>query len=206
MKVFIVATTVSALLLAGCATADDPVTASNAVPSTATATATATSASGQADALLATHGLAGKNTVELIDHLDRLSVAERPTALKASVRPHELVISSGAQEYQLDIPDGQFYLSVAPYANQTHQCFYHSLTTCKGELADQDVQVKIVDETNSKVLVDEVRTTFDNGFVGLWLPQGITATLRITHDGKTGQTKIATGEQAPTCLTTLRLT
>ncbi|MEU4422976.1 CueP family metal-binding protein [Actinoplanes sp. NPDC024001] len=199
-KVFIVAATVSALLLAGCVTADDPVTAPSAVPSAAT------SASRQADGLLATHGLAGKNTVELIDHLDRLSIAERPTALTASVRSHELVISSGTHEYQLDIPDGQFYLSVAPYANQTHQCFHHSLTTCKGELAGQDVQVKIVDETNSKVLVDEARTTFDNGFVGFWLPQGITATLRITYDGKTGQTKIATGEQAPTCLTELRLT
>lgn len=200
MKVLIVAAAMSALLLAGCATGEDPVTAPSAAPSAAT------SVSGEADALLATHGLAGKNTVELIDHLDRLSAAERPAVLKASVRPHELLISSGAREYHLDIPDGQFYLSVAPYVNQTHECFYHSLTTCKGELAGQDVQVRIVDETNSKVLLDEARTTFDNGFVGFWLPQGITATLRITHDGKTAETKIVTDEQAPTCLTTLRLT
>ncbi|MDP9822944.1 hypothetical protein J2S59_002753 [Nocardioides massiliensis] len=71
------------------------------------------------------------------------------------------------------MPEDRFYLAVAPYVDQTHECFYHSLTTCLGELDSADVRVKIVDEANDEVLVDEVRTTFDNGFLGFWLPRDI---------------------------------
>jgi hypothetical protein len=193
----VVAAATAALLLTGCATGKDtPSDAPSAGPS----------AAGQAQALLAEHGLDGKSTVEIIDHLDRLSIGQRPDNLKASVRPHELVVSGGSQEYRLDIPDDRFYLSVAPYADRTHECFHHSLTTCKGELAAKTVGVRIVDDTFGKVLLDETRTTFDNGFVGFWLPRDIEGTLRITYDGKAGQRRIATSEEAPTCLTTLRLT
>ncbi|WP_281366691.1 CueP family metal-binding protein [Nocardioides massiliensis] len=79
----------------------------------------------------------------------------------------------GRREVSLDVPEDRFYLAVAPYVDQTHECFYHSLTTCLGELDSADVRVKIVDEANDEVLVDEVRTTFDNGFLGFWLPRDI---------------------------------
>jgi hypothetical protein len=67
------------------------------------------------------------------------------------------------------------------------------------------VRVQIVDETNDKVLVDETRTTFENGFTGFWLPRNIEGTLRVTYDGKAGETDFATDQNAPTCLTTLQL-
>lgn len=200
MRAFVVVAAMSALLLAGCTTEDGDATASSAAPSAAT------SAAGGAEALLAAHDLAGRTTVEIIDQLDRLSVAERPATLRASVRPHELLVSDGPQEFRLPIPEDRFYLSVAPYVDRTHECFHHSLTTCKGELGAETVQVKVVDETNGQVLVDEARTVFDNGFVGFWLPRSVEGTLRVTHDGRTGETKFATTEEAPTCLTTLRLT
>jgi hypothetical protein len=66
------------------------------------------------------------------------------------------------------------------------------------------VRVQIVDETNDKVLVDETRTTFENGFTGFWLPRNIEGTLRVTYDGKAGETDFATDQNAPTCLTTLQ--
>ncbi|MBG0817802.1 CueP family metal-binding protein [Planomonospora sp. ID82291] len=201
MKRLVIATAVSALLLTGCATPGDDTTAAPAT----TAPSAAPSASAGAGPLLASHGLDGKSTVEIIDHLDRLSLQERPTDLRASVRPGELVVSGGAQEVGLPVPDDRFYLSVAPYTDQTHECFHHSLTTCKGELAARDIQVKIVDETNGRVLVDETRTTFANGFTGFWLPRGIEGTLKITYGGRTGEAEITTGQEAPTCLTTLRL-
>lgn len=192
MNRFVLATVLSALLLTGCAAQGGGTAAPTPTPS--------------AGLLLAEYGLAGKSTVEVIDHLDRLGGQERPADLKASVRPHQLVISRGTEEFSLDIPGDRFYLSVAPYQDQTHECFYHSLTTCKGELAAKDVQVKIVDETNGKVLVDQTQTTFANGFVGFWLPRDIKGTLRIAYDGKAGETKISTGQDAATCLTTLQLT
>ena len=94
---------------------------------------------------------------------------------------------------------------MAPYVDQTHECFHHSPTTCAGELSSREVQVRIVDETNDKVLVEETRTTFENGFTGFWLPRDIEGTLRVTYDGRTGETDFATDKEAPTCLTTLQL-
>ena len=116
------------------------------------------------------------------------------------------MLSRGAQQVSLAIPSDRFYLSVAPYVDGTHDCFHHSLTTCKGEIAGQEVQVRIVDEAHDEVLVDEVRTTFANEFVGFWLPRDINGILQITYGSKSGQTRITTAEKSPTCLTTLRLT
>ncbi len=172
-------------------------------------TGCSTSADGdayEAEPLLARHGLAGMNTAEIIDHLDRQGGDDRPTDLMASVRPDELVISSNEQEFVLDIPDDRFYLSFAPYVDQTHECFYHSLTTCTGELASAELLVQVVDTATGEVLVDETRTTFENGFVGLWLPRDMEGTLRVSHDGKTGEVDITTDDDAPTCVTTLQLT
>lgn len=204
MRRLVIGTALSVLLLAGCSAGDDgtDATASGGPRSAAPSTSTA----GPADSLLAAYGLAGKSTVEVIDHLDRLGGAQRPADLTASVRPGELQLARGTQQASLDVPDDRFYLSVAPYARRTHECFFHSLTTCQGELTGAKMQVKIVDETNDKVLVDETRTTFANGFVGFWLPRGIEGTLQVSYDGMTGKTTIATDEDAPTCLTTLRLT
>jgi hypothetical protein len=156
-------------------------------------------------ALLAGFDLGGKSAPEIIDELDRTAIDERASDLMASVRPDRLVIAADGQEFGLEIPADRFYLSVAPYVDGTHECFYHSLTTCQGELSDTDVQVQIVDRTHDEVLVDETRTTYDNGFVGFWLPRGIEGVLRVEYDGKVAETEITTNKDAPTCLTTLKL-
>lgn len=187
-----VATFVLAATITGCSTETD--NAGIAAPSPSAA-----------ETLLAEYGLEGLGTVEIIDHLDRLAAEDRPADLMASVRPSEVVVSSGDEQFNLEIPDDRFYLSVAPYVDQTHDCFHHSLTTCKGELASEEVRVQVVDETSGKVLVDEMRTTFENGFVGLWLPRDIEGTLQVTYDGKVGEVDFATDTDAPTCLTTLQL-
>ncbi|MFC4056694.1 CueP family metal-binding protein [Planomonospora corallina] len=208
MKRTVIAAAVSALLLSGCAAqgGETTATAPGAAPSAASsAPSTVPPVPAGAEALLAAYGLDGRSTVEIIDHLDRLGGIRRPADLRASVRPDELVLSGRGQEFSLPIPDDRFYLSVAPYTDRTHECFHHSLTTCTGELAARDVQVTITDEATGEALVDETRTTFANGFTGFWLPRGIDATLTVTYGGKTGETKIYTGQDAPTCLTTLQL-
>ena len=199
MNRLLAVTAVAALLLTGCADQGDG-------PATGRGGSHAASVPADAGPLLAKYRLTGKTAVEIIDHLDRLPVAERPADLKASVRPDSLVISSGAREFRLGIPTDRFYLSVAPYLSRTHDCFYHSLTTCAGELTGTEVGVKVGDGPSGRVLVDEKRTTFANGFVGIWLPRDIRGTLLVTSGGKVGETAIATDEHAPTCLTTVRLT
>lgn len=205
MKRLITATAVSALLVAGCAgQADTPASAPS--PTQISTDRAGQQAREEAVPLLAQYDLEGMDTVEVIDHLDRLGVEDRPADLIASVRPGELLMSADREEASLPIPEDRFYLSVAPYVDQTHDCFYHSLTTCQGELAQKELDVQIVDEASGKILVDETRKSFDNGFVGFWLPRDIEGTLEVRYDGRVGRTRISTGQNAPTCLTTLQLT
>lgn len=183
------------LLLAGCSAETEP--------QAGAVTASEAPASGL-DARLAEYDLDGRAAEEIVDELDRLPVAERPADLMASVRVDQLVVSDGQEEAALELPEDKFYLSVAPFVDQTHECFYHSLTTCQGELGGEDVEVTIVDDAG-EVLVDEQTTTFDNGFVGFWLPRDIDGTLTVSYDGKVGEVDFSTREDSPTCVTTLQL-
>lgn len=155
--------------------------------------------------LLAEYGWNGSNTAAVVDLLDRLGEPERPRELSASVRAEEVVVSAGDDTVSLPMPADRFYLSVAPYVDRTHDCHYHALTMCTGELAEAEVQVTVVDETNDEVLVEETRTTFANGFTGFWLPRDIEGTLRVAYGDRSGEVDFATDDAAPTCLTTLQL-
>lgn len=156
--------------------------------------------------VLARFGLQGMDAPAIINHLDALAGDDRPADLKASVRPGELVLTSAGKEVALAIPADRFYLSLAPYLDHTHECFYHSLTTCTGELGGKRVSVRITDSTHGTVLVDETRTSYANGFVGYWLPRDIKGTVRVTYGDHTGEVAFATDAEAATCLTTLHLT
>ncbi|UNX55694.1 CueP family metal-binding protein [Georgenia sp. TF02-10] len=187
------------MILAGCSSAEPGAGQAPAGPG-------AEPPAAEADAeLLAEHDLAGMEAPEIIERLDRLAVDERPSDLMASVRPDELLLSDGEQDLALEIPGDRHYLSIAPYVNQTHECFYHSLTTCTGELSGEEVQVRIVDDATGEVLVEEQATTFDNGFVGLWLPREVEGTIEVSHDGLTGVTDFSTTDEGATCVTTLQL-
>ncbi|GAA4285625.1 CueP family metal-binding protein [Brevibacterium daeguense] len=156
--------------------------------------------------LLDEFGLTGKDTVEVIEHLDELPVADRPLDLMAAVRPDELVLSDADEEISMDMPEDSMYVSIAPYAEQTHDCFYHSLTTCQGEISGESVTVTITEDGTGDVLVDEETTTFDNGFIGYWLPRDLTGTITVDHDGRSGTTQFSTAEDGATCITDLQLT
>lgn len=189
-RVAIAAATLS-LVLAGCAPAAD----SEPSPST-----------GSQAEFLNTYDLDDMDAVEIIDHLDRLETAERPADLIASVYPDELVLTDNRQEVVLDLPQNLSYLSIAPYVEQTHDCFYHSLTTCQGELSNATVDVEITDSTTGDVVVDEQVATFDNGFVGFWVPSDIDGTIEISYDGRTGTSDFTTTDEGATCITDLQLT
>lgn len=157
--------------------------------------------------LLAEHGLDGLDAEEVVDHLDLLPVEERPAGLVASVRPGVLVLSDGpeGQEVELDLPEDRFYLSMAPYVEHTHECFHHSLNSCMGELRGEEIAVTITDDSDDSVLVEEDGRTFDNGFAGYWLPSGIDATVTVEYGERSGSTRVSTGADDPTCLTSLEL-
>jgi hypothetical protein len=184
------------LLLVGC---------SSGVSSTRATAPSQPQASSADQTFLSHYDLAGKTAEQIIDHLDRLGGEARPAALTASVHPDRLLLSDARDEVALDLPKDRFYVSVAPYVNDTHDCFFHSLTTCKGELGAKDVHVKIID-AEGNVVIDEMRTTFDNGFAGFWLPRGIAGTIEMSYGDKSGRVPFATRSDSATCLTALRMT
>ncbi len=192
----------AALSLAGCGGAPgDQSAGEDAAPSAGTAAPISDVE------VLTDAGLSGMTTREIIDHLDRLPLDERPTSFVASVRPSELLVtSSDGEETSLPIEDDSFYLSFAPYVDQTHECYFHSLTTCVGELQEVPIKVRFVDDATGEVLVDEETTTFKNGFLGVWLPRNIDGTLTVEHQGMSGQAQITTrGDEALTCLASMQL-
>lgn len=180
-----------ALTLVGCSAADSPLADGGTVSQ---------------DEFLSLYGLAAMDSVQVIDHLDQLPLADRPEELMASVRVDELLLSKKTQEISLDLPENLTYVSLAPYLNQTHDCFYHSLTTCTGELGNEPVHVTFTDDTTGTTLVDEQTMTFDNGFIGFWVPRDTTGTIEVTHEGRTGTTEFSTADDGATCVTDLRLT
>ncbi len=159
-------------------------------------------------AVAAQYDLDGLEARQIIARLDTMEVDQRPGTLIASVRPDELTLTdtSTGQNDTIPMPDEQFYLSVAPYERRTHDCYFHSLTTCLGEQAGESMQVTVTDSTTGRTIIDDTRTTFDNGFLGLWLPRDITGTISIEHEGRTATAPIATGDDDLTCLTSLQLT
>lgn len=157
---------------------------------------------------LAQHDLDGLSASQVIEKLDAMPVADRPVNLLASVQPDKVVLSDDrGNETQLPMPADEVYVAVAPYEQQTHDCHFHSLTTCLGELGGAEVQLTLTDDATGAVLLDESRQLYDNGFAGLWVPRGTDATLQVQLDGATGTADITTLDaDDPTCVTTLRLT
>ena len=156
-----------------------------------------------AGALLGAHGLEGKSGAEVVEALDRLD-AQRPLPLAASVRYDEVLLSDGTTEAALPLDGDQFYLSLAPYETTTHECYFHNLGSCQGELADVEVRVRITTDSG-EVLVDEDATTYANGFIGFWIPKGVEGTVVVTKDGKRAESRFSSDAEGPTCLTSLQL-
>lgn len=183
-----------ALLLAGCSSSSTP--SSDAE--------TGAPAAADASSLLRDFGLDGMDTREVIDHLDRLGGDERPTDLMASIRTDEVVLSDGTRETTLPMPADELYVSMAPYVDQTHDCFFHSLTTCQDELVNADVDILVRDD-QGEVVLEETTTTYANGFVGVWLPRDLTGTVVLTVDGRSVEAPLSTTADSATCLTGLQL-
>lgn len=160
--------------------------------------------SSEASALLSRHGLSG-DAVAVVERLEALGGSDRPQDLMASVRPGELQLSDDQGKVSLPLPGDRFYLSVAPYAQRTHDCHFHSLTTCQGEMGGETVHLRITDSSGA-VLVDKDARVNANGFVGSWLPRGTAGTVEVTSaKGRGTQPFSTSAADDATCMTTLKL-
>src|SRR5699024_4598072 len=82
-----------------------------------------------------------------------------------------------------DLPEDEFFVSIAPFLNETHPCDIHSLTGCQGELVNEDLEVQI-ENSSGEVILDEKQQTEANGFIDLWLPRDDTFNVTITQEEK----------------------
>lgn len=123
----------------------------------------------------------------------------------ASITSHELIVTDNDdKETSYDLPEEEFFVSIAPFVEETHPCAIHSLTGCQGELADKEFDVLIQDKEGN-VVVEKTMTSLANGFIDLWLPRDKTFQVEIKHEGKTVESEITTFEGDNTCITTMQL-
>lgn len=136
---------------------------------------------------------------EVVNNLDQR--IDEPTNVGARITGDKLFLYDNEKEYSLDLPTDSFFVSIAPYINEVHPCTIHNLVSCRGEIFNQTMRIRIVDE-NNQIIIDEDRTTQANGFIGIWLPKGISATLKVDYDGLTVEYPISTYSESDTCITT----
>lgn len=127
------------------------------------------------------------------------------TAASASITSSELIVTDENEEVvTYDLPEEEFFVSIAPFINETHPCDIHSLTGCQGELVQEDFNVHIED-SEGNVILDEKKQTEANGFIDLWLPRDDTFNVIITQDDREITSEISTFAGDKTCITTMQL-
>jgi len=216
---------IGAVALSGCAAPQAPAPQSPAPQSSAesgagssSATDSGSAAQGDPIALLASFGIeAGSGSAggadsdqadpaAIVATLDELPLSDRPEDLATSITATELRIQPDTpDEATVPLEGDDFYLSIAPYRDETHPCTFHSPTGCVGELRSTPIELRVTDAESGEVVVERAAETADNGFVGLWLPRDREYEIEVVSDGDRGIETVRTGDGDPTCITTLRL-
>src|SRR5690625_5917166 len=127
-----------------------------------------------------------------------------PDNISASINSHQLIVQENDEEKIYDSPEDEFFVSIAPFISETHECAIHSLTSCQGELVEENFHVTVEAE-DRETIIDEEMATFANGFIDLWLPRDENFLVRIEQDGKVAEQVLSTFEGDYTCITTMQL-
>ena len=103
------------------------------------------------------------------------------------------------------VPDSIFYLAVAPYINETHECELHYPSSCEGELKVKSMNITAKDNDNGSIYFDGNITTLKHGFFEIWVPRNRNLTLTIKYNDLTGEEILSTNSDSRTCITTMKL-
>ncbi|GAA0134520.1 hypothetical protein YSY43_13600 [Paenibacillus sp. YSY-4.3] len=123
----------------------------------------------------------------------------------ASINSTQLIVTNQDNSQLIyTLPKDEFFVSIAPYIDQTHPCATHSLTGCRGELVSKEFEVYIED-SEGNVIRDDKLTSNSHGFIDLWLPRDKEYHISITQNEKTVESKFSTFESDDTCITTMQL-
>jgi hypothetical protein len=102
------------------------------------------------------------------------------------------------------VEEDLFYLSVGLYANYTHECNYHILEICEAEFKSKQVRYSIK-SLDGKYEESGIETTTDKGFLDFYLPKTQQYRAEFEVDGLQGSGILSTEENAPTCITTIKV-
>lgn len=123
----------------------------------------------------------------------------------ASITSKQLIVTdSNDKSLTYDLPEDEFFLSIAPYVESTHPCATHSLSGCQGEMVEEEFSVYI-DDMEGNMVLDQTMKSQSNGFIDLWLPRDRKYRITVESDGKTAKSEISTFENDDTCITTMQL-
>jgi hypothetical protein len=153
---------------------------------------------------LARYDLESMSVQEMVSHLE--NKLDETADFRASITGSNLSLGDTTYQVELDLPNGQFYLSFAPYISQTHPCSNHNLVTCRGELKNVSFEVTVVDTESNSVILEDNMTSSSNGFTGIWLPKNKTYQITVTYGNLSASEEVSTFSTSNTCLTTLQLT
>lgn len=146
------------------------------------------------------------NTQDIKELVHNYSVGNIKNNHSASITSHQLIVTNSDESKTVyDLPEDDFFVSIAPFINETHPCKNHSLTGCQGEMAEKEFDVYIEDN-DGNVVMDKTLKSEANGFLDLWLPRDKEYRITINHEGKKVESKFSTFKGDGTCITTLKLT
>lgn len=129
--------------------------------------------------VLAAYGLDDLTVTELIEKLENDSL---PDNVSASVYHDHMNLYIDNKLYTYRLPSDVLYISFAPYYNYTHDCYFHSLTGCVGEMVDEDIIVRLYDEDDN-LIEETIKSTGHDGFIGLFLTSNVEYRIEIEHEG-----------------------
>ncbi|WP_335871123.1 CueP family metal-binding protein [Bacillus sp. 2205SS5-2] len=142
-----------------------------------------------------------KATKELVQSYSEGSIQAENASITSE---HLIVQETDGEEKVYELPEEEFFVSIALYVKNTHPCTIHNLTSCQGELANEEFDVTIID-SEGKIVTKETMKSPKNGFLDLWLPREKEYQVRIEHNGKVAESKLTTFKEDGTCVTSMQL-
>lgn len=114
------------------------------------------------------------------------------------------VINNNGEETVYKINEGEFYVSIAPYISSTHPWQIHSVTGCRGELANKNFTLKVTNLSSGEITISEI-DSHSNGFIDLWLEADYEYSVEINYSGLKSTQLISSYSGSNTCITTMQL-
>jgi hypothetical protein len=149
--------------------------------------------------MLTKYGLNDLSVKEIVDKLERIT--DEKDGLNASITATTLILYDNEEKFEFKLPTEEFYVSIAPFINESHLCQTHNLVSCRGELSNKEFEISIV-KSDGVVILNQKMKSLSSGFIGIWLPKGIDATLTVNYEGLTVSSLISTYDTSNTCITT----